>query len=78
MTSKITNIFHQNIIQKYMYINTVVSYLKSCNANIFARVVCLFTKVFAFISEISEIYAYNFFYFEIFQTTKICWIGFRN
>lgn len=52
-----------------MYINTVVSYLKSCNANIFARVVCLFTKVFAFISEI---YAYNFFYFEIFQTTKIC------
>lgn len=76
MTSKITNIFHQNIIQKnYMYINTVVSYLKSCNANIFARVVCLFTKVFAFISEI---YAYNYFYFEIFQTTKISWIGFRN
>lgn len=46
-----------------MYINIVVLYLKSCNVNIFVRFVCLFIKVFVFISEI---YVYNFFYFEIF------------
>lgn len=74
MTSKITNIFHQNIIHKnYMYINTVVSYLKSCNANIFARAVCLFTKVFAFISDIN---AYNFFILKFSKQQKFAEFAF--
>lgn len=47
-----------------MYINIVVLYLKSCNVNIFARVVCLFIKVFVFISEIN---VYNFFILKFFK-----------
>lgn len=65
MTSKITNIFHQNIIHKnYMYINTVVSYLKSCNANFlressvysqkFSRLLAKIIRIIFFILKFSK------------------------